>query len=103
MKIPSIAAHLLVAIATFNGCAMPTPQQNLDDQLKALVGRSIDVPRYALRPELLLEQRTVAGEVLQFHYRYSRGCVLIVEVQSTTRVIIAAWAEGGEKSCILPP
>lgn len=100
---PILAALLLMAIATFNGCAMPTPQQNLNDQLRALVGRSIDVPRYALRPELLLEERTLSGEILQFRYRYSRDCVLVVEAQSKSRVIVSAWAEGSEKSCILPP
>lgn len=102
MKIPSVAL-LLMAIGIFNGCAMPTPQQNLDDQLKALLGRSIDVPRYSLRPELLLEQKTLAGGILQFRYRHSRDCVLILEVQSNTRVIVGARAEGNEKSCILPP
>lgn len=97
-----VAAPLVGAVAC-NGCVTSNPQQNLDNQLKAMVGKSLDVPRYHLRPELLLEQKEFSNNILQLRYRYLGDCVFVVQAQSKSRIILNAWAEGSEKYCILPP
>lgn len=103
MRILELVAAILVATTTFNGCAMPSSQQNLDNQLKAMIGKSLDVPRYHLRPELLIDQKELSNNLLQLRYRYLGDCVLVVEANTKTRIIVNAWAKGSEKSCILPP
>ena len=103
VRIPELAAVVMMSVAACNGCAMPTPQQNLDDQLKAMIGKSLDIPRYHLRSELLLGQKEVSNGVVQLRYRYIGDCVLVVEANSKTQIITNAWAEGSPKSCVLPP
>jgi len=103
MKAVGLAAVVLFSVAACNGCMLPTPQQNLSNQLRTLVGRSLDTPFYHLRPELLLERKELTNGILQSRYNYGNGCVLIVEASSKTRIITNAWPEGSEKSCVLPP
>lgn len=103
MSVFELVAVSLMGIAACSGCSTTSPQQNLDDQLKAMVGKSLDVPRYHLRSELLLEQRELSNDILQLRYRYSGDCVLVVEVNSETRIVTNAWAKGSEKSCKLVP
>jgi hypothetical protein len=103
MRIPEVAAVVLLAISACSGCAMPTPQQNLDDQLKGMIGESLEPPPHHLRPELLLRQKDLGNGIIQRRYRYLGDCVLVVEANAKTSNITNAWAEGSAKSCILPP
>lgn len=103
MRTIELAAVVLMSVAACNGCARPTPQQNLDDQLKGMIGASLEPPPHHFRPELLLGQKDLGNGIVQLRYRYIGDCVLVVEANAKTRFITNAWAEGSAKSCILPP
>lgn len=62
MRTIELAAVVLMSIAACNGCAMPTPKQNLDNQLKAMIGKSLDVRRTHLDPELLLGRKDMGND-----------------------------------------
>jgi hypothetical protein len=95
--------QLVFTIALLAACASVTPQQNLQDQLARLPGKSEDLSLYYLRSELLLSEGVLPNGNVERRYRYTGDCVLVVEVNPVSRVFTRAEAHGSRQHCALPP
>src|SRR5438046_1758934 len=100
-----IEMNRLVCLATWCliSCTGVTPSENFKNNLQRRVGRSFDIPRTDITPELLLSTRVLGSGNIEYRYRYLGDCVQIYEVDPKTRIILRADAEGSATSCILPP
>jgi hypothetical protein len=64
---------LLAAGAANTACTLPTPRENFDSQVAALIGKSSETQRYALRGELLVMETKLGNGNISRNYKYLVG------------------------------
>jgi len=101
----TIYCVVLLLISICFGCNTISPHDNFLQALNSSIGRSIDnVPNYQWPHESdLMSSKKIENGNLENRYRYIRSCVLIFEIDSSTRKIVRADFEGKTTDCVINP
>lgn len=89
------------------GCETTTNQERFDSYLRQPIGKTEysqyrDFRTELMRSDLLLSTKILANGNEQRRYRFRKGCVVVVEIEGKSRIIVRTSSEGVQEDCLMP-
>lgn len=96
-----------VVLIAISGCDTPTNREKFESYLRQPIGKSEysnynDFRTYVMRRDMLISTEVLPNGNEERRYKFFKACVVVVEIETGSRIIVATRSEGVQEDCRMP-